>query len=53
MINVKEIPEESMMWLVRSLHRGAKRFYQDPENRKAYEKWAAERKEAATNAAKA
>ena len=53
MLNVNEISEESMMWLVRSLHRGAKRFYQDPENQKAYEKWAAERKEKAINAAKA
>ena len=44
MIDVGAIPVESRMDLVASFYELAKKFYQDPENQKAYEKWAAERR---------
>lgn len=51
MLDVSAIPEESIMQMVRTLYRGAKKaFDSDPEYRKAYEKWAAERKEKTANA---
>ena len=44
MVDPKLIPESTWMDLAESLSKAAKRFFQDPENQKAYEKWAAERR---------
>ena len=49
MIDPDLIPESTDMDLARILYRGAKKFYQDPENVKAYEKWAEERRKEKEN----
>ncbi len=43
MIDPSLIPEEALMELIRTLHKDAIRFYQDPKNVEAYEKWKEER----------
>lgn len=45
MVDVKQIPEETLMDIAAALHGPLLEFYADPENQKAYEKWAAERRE--------
>lgn len=45
MIDPKQIPEKSLMDLTAAFYDALLEFYEDPENQKAYEKWAAERRE--------
>ena len=44
MIDTSAIPECAWMDLARTLQSEVIKFYKDPENKKAYEKWAAERR---------
>lgn len=39
------IPESSLMDIDEVLYYATIKFFEDPENQKAYEKWAAERRE--------
>lgn len=43
MIDAKLIPESSLMDLDRAIYNACVKFYQNPENRKAFEKWQKER----------
>lgn len=45
MIDASLIPEETMMDLAESTFNFARRAFQNPEIKKAYEKWAEERRE--------
>lgn len=45
MVDPKQIPESVLMDLAVVFYNSAKKFFEDPENQKAYEKWAAERRE--------
>lgn len=44
MINLKQIPEKSLMDIVAATHGTLQEFYADPENQRAFEKWKAERR---------
>lgn len=44
MIDTSAIPECVWMDVASTLQSVAMNFYKDPENKKAYEKWAAERR---------
>lgn len=44
MIDTKKIPAADVRVLSSTLLDAAKRFYENPENRRQYEKWLAERK---------
>lgn len=44
MIDTKKIPAADMRVLCATLIDAAKRFYENPDNRRQYEKWLAERK---------
>lgn len=43
MIDPKQIPESSLIDIAEAFYYALLEFYEDPENQKAYEKWAAER----------
>lgn len=45
MIDPSLIPESSLMDIDEKLYYAAVKFYGNPENQKAYEKWAAEKGE--------
>lgn len=45
MIDYSRIPEPVRMDLVAAIAESAKRAFQDPDYQKAYEEWAAERRE--------
>lgn len=45
MVDPQLIPESSLMDIAAALDGALQRFYADPENQKAYEKWAEERRE--------
>lgn len=45
MIDLDKVAEESYMDMCDTLYHSMKKFYQDPENQKAYEQWAKERRE--------
>ena len=45
MIDPEMVAEESYMDMCDTLYHSMKKFYQDPENQKAYEQWAKERRE--------
>lgn len=44
-IDLNKVPPAEMRVLCETLLEAAKRFYDDPENRRKYEEWQAERKE--------
>lgn len=41
----KHIPEKSLIEIAAAIHGPMQQFYEDPENKNAYEKWAEERRE--------
>lgn len=43
-IDLNKVPPAEMRVLCETLLEAAKRFYDDPENRRKYEEWQAERK---------
>lgn len=45
MIDPRLIPESSLMDIDEKLYYAVVKFFENPENQKAYEKWAAERRE--------
>lgn len=45
MIDPGLIPESSLMDIDEKLYYATVKFFEDPENQKAYERWAAERRE--------
>ena len=45
MIDPKQIPESSLIDIAEAFYYAMQKFYAYPENQKAYEKWAAERRE--------
>jgi len=44
MIDPRMIPESSLMDIDEKLYYATIKFFENPENQKAYEKWAAERR---------
>lgn len=50
MIDAKLIPESSLMDLDRAIYNACVKFYQNPDNMKAFEEWQRKRKEAMANA---
>lgn len=46
MLNLTEVPESSQIDLSEKAYLSAKRFFEDPKNMEAYEKWAEERRKA-------
>lgn len=45
MVDIKQAPEKSLIDIAEAFYYALLEFYEDPENQKAYEKWAAERRE--------
>lgn len=48
MIDPKRIPESSLMDIDEKLYYATIKFFEDPENKKAFEKWVKERGEKTT-----
>lgn len=44
MINTEQIPDTTQLDVAATAYSSAKKFFEDPENMKAYEKWAEERR---------
>ena len=49
MIDLDQMSEISRMDMIEMFYNGAKRFYSDPKNQEAFEKWLSERRKKKAN----